>query len=105
MVLSLKLCRFSSFVRSDHYLGFAINLLFVLVSVGTCFVALITSGSFYMGLCSYINAMVLDMRSQMDRLTAIQPEQQLRYVHIWPVYVKEMQFHCQSIECVTISIE
>lgn len=72
------------------YLGYFITWLFQLMTAITYFAMLTTAASLHMGMCFYINAMVIDLRIQ---LTHTDTANKLYALEYWPNYVRQFDFH------------
>lgn len=81
-----KICLNSSLIGRTTYIGFFIDWCIEVISVLGIFVTFISAGSFYVGMCLYINGMVEDMKIRMTSLDAAQME-------IWSSNVRQIQFH------------
>lgn len=92
--ISLIFFTSSSLFGRDKYYGFAVDWLIELLSIIAGFIGYITVGSFYVGLCLYINGMVTDMKIKMVNKSS---SDYLDGTRFWMVNVKEMMFHAEII--------
>lgn len=93
----------STLMSGNIYVAFFIDWILVFSIFLPCFTLLATVGSLYVGLCSYINAMVADMRVHMSQ-SAFGSVKRPQNVNFWPIYIKEVHFHIQIIRYGACSI-
>lgn len=60
--------------------------------------AVLTVTSFFLGMCLYINAMVVDMEEQINGIESILSEQKDHRIPISLKMIREIRFHCEIIE-------
>lgn len=88
----------SSLFRQNDYTKHYIDLVFELLASVTHPTVVITATSFLLGMCLYINAMVHDMKQQIDEVEAIIQNEQEHTNLISMRLIEEIMFHCQIIE-------
>lgn len=86
----------SSVLGRNSFIGFYFDLTFETVSSLANFVAIIASGSSYIGIYLYIDGMVKDSKR---RLMAIDPKSTngANQEELWPIYVGEIKLHVEII--------
>lgn len=65
-----------------------------LIAISTCLVVFVTVGSLFIGLCQYINSMVVEMKTTLVNDSDIKFDK----AKLWSAYVKQICFHNEIIE-------
>lgn len=66
-----------------------------------CFIAVVASMSFYIGVCSYIEAMVNDMEHRLKDADTFAKDASINetaVVNVQPIYIEEIRFHSDILE-------
>lgn len=86
----------SSLFGRENYAGYTVDWLIQMTAAIPGFTVLITVGSLYMGLCSYINGMVSDLKARMKATSKL--KRKVYQKRAWPIYVELIDFHAKTIE-------
>lgn len=96
---SIRICSSSLIGRSD-YLGFFIDWLVECLGTVAEFEMIIVSGSIYVGIFMYIDAMVSDIRMRFKTIAdelSVEAKPSLDNLRLWSAYVREIDFHIEII--------
>lgn len=87
------------------YTGFLIDWFIQFIAFTCYFSILVASGSLFIGLCLYITGMVEDIKLQLALLDEpLSTKNSVSRLHARSVYAKEIDFHINILECVSLLI-
>lgn len=91
---------FSSLLGRESYFGFFVDWFIELIAEVMCLIVFVTSATLYIGLCLYINGMVMDMKTEMACSNFIL-DKKIDLPNYWSTYAMTIDFHCEIIEYVS----
>lgn len=80
------------------YIGHLCDVMIQFCASTTHLIAVMTATSFYLGMCLYINAMVVDMEDQINAIEPILSQKKDHRIQISLIFIREIRFHCEIIE-------
>lgn len=86
---------------TNQTIRFYANWFIQFATTSGCFIAVVASMSFYIGVCSYMEAMINDMEQRLKDSDTIVKDASINgsaVVNIQPIYVEEIQFHSDILE-------
>lgn len=94
--ITIKLPIYSSLMGRDNYIGFFIDFVIACLASLSGYIVIVLSGSIYIGIYFYVNAMVRDMKMNIMANENDVPDEPFPKPH-WSIFVKETNIHHMEI--------